>query len=445
MNQTLTRQTQLPPGPNPLLRSESIPAFQSDPIRFLQRMTGEYGPICSFQLGLQRLVVVNEPRYVRQLLVQDYAQFKKGRFFELAKPFLGEGLLRSEGEFHAQQRRLIQPLFHRQRIQDYGLTMVDCAREWADRLVPGQNIDISAEMMKLTLRIAGLTLLDTDLEQEAAEIGAALKVMLNLFVLVNNPLKRAWSKLPTPLRREIEQAVATLDLAIATIIARQREQGAKRPNLIGHLMTLESGMSDRQIRDEALTMFLAGHETTANALAWTWYLLSRHPRVEATFRKELETVLGGRLPGPEDQARLPYTRMVLTEAMRLYPPAWILGRRNLNPYQLGDYSLATDTVFLMSSYLMHHDQRYYADPELFIPERWSAGFKEALPKFAYFPFGGGPRNCIGEAFAWMEGILMLATIGQRWRFAMVPDHPVALEPLVTLRPRYGLQMTPQGL
>ncbi len=431
-----------PPGPRPLIKSENIRAFQRDQLGFFQRLSAEYGPVSSFRLATKRFVLLNEPELVRQLLTKDYAKFRKGRFFEIAKPFLGEGLLRSEGAFHARQRKLIQPLFYRARIQEYGQTMIRCGSQWSEQLTPG-TYDLANEMQRLTLKIAGLTLLDTDLEAEASEIGDALKVMLSLFTHVNSPLKKAWSKLPTAKRAEIQGAVSSLDRSILTIINRQRNQGASQPNLIAHLMTLQDemgGLSDAQIRDEAMSLFLAGHETTANALAWTWYLLSQHPRIEACFHQELERVLAGRLPTPEDLNALTYTRQILTESMRIYPPAWILGRRLLEDYRLADYHLPKGTIFILSPYLMHHERRFYSDPEQFRPERWNTEFKNALPKFAYYPFGGGPRNCIGEAFAWMEGVLLLATIGQRWRFEALTKQVPQLEPLVTLRPKAGLRL-----
>ena len=200
-------------------------------------------------------------------------------------------------------------------------------------------------------------------------------------------------------------------------------------------------MTEKQVHDEALTLLLAGHETTANVLTWTWYLLAQHPTVEATLHAELESVLGGRLPTETDISRLPYTRMVLTEAMRLYPPAWLMTRRALEDHELGGYLLPARTFILISPYVTHHDPRFFPAPEVFNPERWAAEHDQSRPKFAYFPFGGGPRQCLGEHFAWLEGILLLATLAQQWQMRLVPDHPVALLPLVTLRPQYGMRMT----
>ncbi|MDQ3012143.1 MAG: cytochrome P450, partial [Acidobacteriota bacterium] len=237
-----------------------------------------------------------------------------------------------------------------------------------------------------------------------------------------------------------------LDLTIYRMIAERRASGEDRGDLLSMLMQARdvegdgSGMTDAQLRDEAMTIFLAGHETTATALTWTWYLLSQHPDIEAKFHAEVDQVLNGNLPTVEDYPRLRYTEMIFAESMRLYPPAWVIGRRALGDYRLGDYQIPARAIILMSQYVMHHNQKYFPDPERFDPERWTPEAREARPKFSYFPFGGGPRLCIGESFAWMEGVLVLATLAQQWRLRLVPGHSVEIQPLVTLRPKHGMRM-----
>ena len=200
-------------------------------------------------------------------------------------------------------------------------------------------------------------------------------------------------------------------------------------------------MSDEQLRDEVMTLFLAGHETTANALAWTWYLLSQNPEVEAKLHAELDAVLAGNLPTVDDVQKLTYTEKVLTESMRLFPPVWVMGRRAVSSYKAGGFYVPAGSIVLLSQYVIHHDERHYADPEKFDPERWTPEARAARPKYSYFPFGGGPRLCIGEQFAWMEGILLIATLAQKWKLRLVPGHPVAPQPLITLRPKHGMRMT----
>jgi cytochrome P450 len=230
------------------------------------------------------------------------------------------------------------------------------------------------------------------------------------------------------------------------MIRERRASGEDRGDLLSMLLLAQDeednggGMSDRQVRDEAMTLFLAGHETTANALTWTWYLVSQHPEVEEKLHAEIDAVLADRLPTADDVAQLRYTRMVLSEAIRLYPPAWAMGRRVLGDYEVPPYRIPANSLIFLSPYVMHHDPRYFPNPDAFDPQRWTAEAQVERPKFSYFPFGGGPRQCIGEGFAWMEGVLLIATLAQRWRLRLVPGHPVALQPLVTLRPKYGMRM-----
>ncbi len=436
--------TRRAPGPKGRLITGSLRPFRRDPIRFLSECARDYGDIARFKIGPQELFFVNHPDLIQDVLVTHHRNFVKGRGLERAKRLLGEGLLTSEGEFHRRQRRLIQPAFHRKRVAAYGETMVAYAARLDERWEDGATLDIHQEMMHLTLSIVGKTLFDADVEGEADEIGQALTTAMQLFRSITVPLAELLEKLPLPAKRRFKEARARLDATIYRMIA-ERRGGEDRGDLLSMLLQAQdeegdgARITDQQLRDEALTIFLAGHETTANALTWTWYLLSQHPDVEAKLHAELDAEGDAALPAA-DWGRLRYTEMVLAESMRLYPPAWILGRRALTPYPIGDYVAPANSLILLSPYVMHHDARYFPEPGRFDPERWTPEARASRPRFSYFPFGGGPRQCIGEGFAWMEGILLLATLAQRWRLRHLPDHPVELQPLITLQPRHGLRM-----
>ena len=325
--------------------------------------------------------------------------------------------------------------------------MTDYAAQARERWHDGDQLDMSEEMMRLTLAIVGKTLFDADVESDSKEVGAAMSVVMDLFNTVTIPFFELLQKLPLPQLRRFDRAKAKLDAIIYRLIEERRRSGEDRGDLLSLLLLARDPegdggqMTDAQLRDEAMTIFLAGHETTANALTWTWYLLSQNPAIEAKLHEEIAAVLGARLPAFEDVAQLKYTEMVLAESMRLYPPAWALGRLALNDYEIAGYVVPKKSLVLMSQYVMHHDSRYFPDPGRFDPERWTPAAREARPQFSYFPFGGGPRRCIGEGFAWMEGILLIATLAQHWQMRLVPNHPVALKPVITLRPKHGMRMT----
>ena len=442
--------TQGPHPPGPRRRVPALNALQMgrDPLAFLTGLTRQYGDIARVPLGPETLYLFNHPDLVRDVLVTNHRNFHKGRGLERAKMLLGTGLLTSEGEFHLRQRRLAQPAFHRQRVAAYGATMATYAAARRDRWRAGAQLDVHAEMMALTLAIVGKTLFDANVEDEAAEIGAALATTFESFNFgFFLPFGELLERLPLPATLRFRKARARLDATIYRVIDERRKSGTDRGDLLSMLLLAQDtegdggGMTDLQLRDEAMTIFLAGHETTANALTWTWYLLSRHADIEARFHAEIDSALGGRPPTADDLAVLPYTRMVLAESMRLYPPAWILGRRALGPFEANGYEIPARSIVLMSQYVTHRDDRWFPDPERFDPERFSPERQAERPKFAYFPFGGGPRVCIGEQFAWMEGVILLATIAQRWKLRLVPGHPVALQPIITLRPKHGMAMT----
>jgi cytochrome P450 len=440
-----------PPGPKGKPLIGHLFEFFHDPLALLLSVAGEYGDIVHIRIGPGDVFLINKPDYIQDVLVNHYQNFIKGRGFLRAKSVLGEGLLTSEGNFHRHQRRLAQPAFHRERIAAYGAVMAEYGARTQERWKDGETLDIAREMMGLTLAIVARTLFEADVESEVKEIGKAMSAFReewwNTTILPFLPFSRFLEKLPIPSLRRLNKARARLDAVTYRIIGERRASSRDRGDLLSMLLLAhdEEGdggeMTDVQVRDEVMTILFAGHETTANALTWTWYLLSQHPEVEAKLHAELDAVLVGKLPTADDVARLLYTRMVLAEAMRLYPPVWILGRRPLKDYKIDSYVVPADSVIMMSQWVTHHDLRYYPDPFRFDPERWTLDAQASRPKFSYFPFGGGPRQCIGEQFAWMEGILLLATIAQKWQMRLVPGHPVEPEPRITLRPRYGMRMT----
>jgi cytochrome P450 len=436
----------LPPGPKVSRFNSLTYGFRRDPLTFLTTLAQSYGDLASYRMAGEQMFFVNHPQYVRDILVTNNRNFAKGRGLERTKRLLGNGLLTSEGELHLRQRRLMQPAFHRDRIASYGQTMVTYADRMRQAWSSGATVDVSREMMQLTLSIAGKTLFDVDVESQAADIGRALTDVMESFWLMMVPFANLIERLPVGPMRRSRLARERLDAMMYRMIAERRSTARDRGDLLSMLLLAQdeddgSVMTDRQVRDEAMTIFLAGHETTANALTWTWYLLSQSPDVEARLHAEVAQVLKGRLPTVADIQSLPLVDRVVTESMRLYPPAWIVGRRALEPYPIGEYVAPARSILLMSQWVMHRDPRWFPDPERFDPDRWTPAFKAALPKLAYFPFGGGPRQCIGEGFAWMELVLVVATLAQRWRLLLVPGHPVAPQPLVTLRTKHGMRMT----
>ena len=435
----------VPPGPKFSLLGSLVYFPGRDPLRFYSGLVATYGDLVSYRMGDEQVVFVNDPRHIRDILVTHSRNFIKGRGLQRTKRLLGEGLLTSEGAAHLRQRRLMQPAFHRDRIAGYGQTMVAHAERMRGAWTDGATLDIAAEMNRLTLSIVGKTLFDADVERQAAEVGEALTGVMETFWMMMLPFAEVLERLPVPSLRRARAARAKLDALIYGMIAARRASRRDHGDLLSMLLSAQDdegggGMTDRQVRDEAMTIFLAGHETTANALTWTWYLLGGAPDVEAALHAEVDRVLQGRRPGMADIAALPIVERVVTESMRLYPPAWMIGRRALADHPIGDFVAPAGSLVLMSPYIMHRDARYYPEPERFDPGRWTPEFRAALPRFAYFPFGGGPRQCIGESFAWMELVLLVATIAQQWQLRLVPGHPVTPQPLITLRTKHGMKM-----
>lgn len=397
-------------------------------------------------MGPIQAYFVNDPDLIRDVLVVNAHKFKKGRALQRARSLLGDGLLTNEGESHLRQRRMIQPAFHRTRIAEYGRSMVEFADTMSNGWVDGDVRDIDREMMHLTLQIVAKTLFSAVVDNEADKIGRSMSDLVALFNYLLLPFSEWLQKLPLPQSRRFANARDTLNSVIYGIINERRASGEDRGDLLWMLLEAQdesdgSRMTDEQVRDEVMTLFLAGHETTANALTWTWYLLSRYPEKAAMLHEELGEVLNGRTPELDDIPRLKFTEAVIAESMRLYPPAWAIGRLSTDDHELGAYPLPSGSLVLFSPFITHRDPRFWTDAEYFRPERWlDQSVKEATQRYTYFPFGGGVRRCIGESFAWTEGILLLATIAQKWKLTLVPEQKIDVSAMITLRPKYGMRM-----
>ncbi len=445
----MTRSYHLPPGPRQRYPGEFALAVTRRPLTFLAELARSHGDVAAFHVGPQPIVLLSHPDAIRDVLVTHGRQFHKGRGLERARILLGDGLLTSEGDFHLRQRRLAQPAFHRARIASYGDAMARYADRRADQWIDGATLDIAREMAGYTLAVVGKTLFDADIEGEASEIGEALTAAIAAFNFTVLPFGEALMRLPIPAARRFRRGRDRLDATIYRMIAERRAAAHDRGDLLSMLMLAHdtegdgTGMSDVQLRDEAMTLLLAGHETTANALTWAFYLLSQNPDAEATLHAELDA-LGGDQLSAADAVRLPYTRAVVAESLRRFPPAYVVGRRAMTEYRIGEYVLPPRTIVLMSQWIVHHDPRWWADAAAFRPDRWldggSAG-DAGRPKFSYFPFGAGGRVCIGEQFAWMEATLALASFARRFRLELVAGHRVVPQAIITLRPKYGMTMT----
>ncbi len=420
--------------------------MQRDPLAFFSQAQATHGDVVRFAFGRETVYLLSHPDLVRDVLLTHAQKFHKGLGLQRAKLLLGEGLLTSEDEAHLRQRRLMQPAFHKSRIATYATAMVDAALATAGRWRPGVELDVPAEMARLTLAVVAKTLFDADVEGAAADIGQALTDTLGLFGALSLPYGELLLKLPLPAVRRFRRGKARLDAEVFRMVSERRRDGRDRGDLLSMLLAArdEDGqpMSDTQLRDEAMTLFLAGHETTANALAWAFHLLGENPRVDAALQEELRAVLGGRRPGPEDVPQLRLTTAVFAEALRLYPPAWVIGRRALQRVQLQDGTVVpTGALAVLSPWVVHRDARWFPQPERMQLERWTPEARASRHRFAYFPFGAGTRSCIGEPFAWMEGTLVLAVLRSRWQLVPGPGSAVHTEPKITLRAR-GLRMRP---
>lgn len=437
--------TTQPSGPKGALLSGHLPMFRKDSLRFLDQCAREYGDIVRMRFAFIPVYVLNNPDYIESVLVAQNRHFIKSEGVRQLKGLLGNGLLTSEGDFWRRQRRLSQPAFHHQRIAAYGDVMVDLTRQMLDRWRAGETRDLHKEMMRLTLAIAAKTLFSAEVDGDAAVVDT---VFAEIVQYLNDRLSSLAyllpESLPLPQNIRYRRAVRQLDEVVYRIINQRRASGEDRGDLLSMLLQAQdedgSQMTDKQLRDEVMTLFLAGHETTAVLLSWTGYLLSQHPAVEQKLADEVEAVLGGRAPTVADLPQLRYAEWVIQETLRLYPPAWLLGREPLQDCEFGGFRVPKGSILLMSPWVMHRDARYFENPAAFNPDRWANGLAKTLPRFAYFPFGGGPRLCIGNQFAMMEAVLVLVSIIQRYRLNLAPGQQVIPQPLVTLRPGSDIKM-----
>jgi cytochrome P450 len=490
----------MPPG---LKHSLPFYAFKpwvklGSPILLFEHLLKTYGNIAHYKFMGTPIVFINDPEYIREILINQAGSFVKERTVRRMKILLGEGLITSDDPIHKRQRRIAAPAFHRQRIAAYGDQIVACAATQRETWQPGQQIDIAAASMQLSLEIVARTLFDTAVTDDIRSINDEVNTIMGLYnFIVAFPKIESFLYLPIPRLTKFRRAKARLDAIVDRLIREHREAAARgepdKGDLLSMLLssrdeedTQHAGMSNEQVRDEVLTIFLAGYETVANGLTWTWYLLSQNPEVEARLHAELDAVLGPssnpssrpeaaavegpasppphdksgctgtsdagsqtnthRLPSLADYPALRYTEQVFAESMRLYPPAWAMGRMSTKPVHLGPYRIPPGAHFFFSQYIMGRDPQYFPDPLRFDPDRFSPENKAARPKFSYFPFGGGNRQCIGESFAWMEGAFSIATIAQRWRMTYLGAAPPQVQAKITLRPKDPLmmQLTPRS-
>src|SRR6267378_1431407 len=435
-----------PPGPKGTLVMGVMREFNRDQLGFIERARRDYGDVVWMRFLYVPALFLYHPDDVEYVLTTNPKNFIKSmslrsNFFQR---LVGNGLLTSQGEEWKRQRRLSQPAFHRERVATYADTMVDYTQRLISQWQAGEMRDMHRDMLRLTLEIVVKCLFSSDVSDDVDDVGATLKELVKPFA---SQATLGWilnNRLPTPYHFRFHALTKKIDDVVYRIIAERRASGKDEGDLLSMLLAARdedgSQMSDRQLRDEVMTLFLAGHETTALTLAWSWYLLGRNPEVEKKFHEELDEVLGGRAPTMADLSRLKYTEQIAKECMRLYPPAYGLGREAINDCEIGGYRVPAGTQVFMFQWATQRDARFYDEPQAFRPERWTEDFIEQLPKYAYFPFGGGPRVCIGASFAMMEIILCLAAIGQKFRLEIDGDHPVSIFPAMSLRPKDGIKV-----
>jgi len=432
-----------PPGPKPHFLVGNLPLAARDPLATFLSWAREFGDIFYYRAGWLHVYFLNHPDLIESVLVKNYQNFLKDRVVRNSRWFFGDGLLTNEGQSWLRQRRLSQPAFHRERVASYARVMTDYTSEVLANWRDGEIRDIHQEMMQLTLRVVVGCLFSVEAEQIGA-VSAAMNTLMRNTTGLRMLLPPSARYIPLPSMIEFRRAVRRLDKTVYRIIETRRRDERDSGDLLSMLIGARdedgSRMSAQQLRDEVLTFLLAGHETTALALSWAWHLLGQHPEVDARLREELETKLAGRAPEFSDLPALNYTDRVLKEVLRLYPPAWSLARTVISDFDLRGYTIPAGANVVMSQWIVQRDPRYFRDPERFDPDRWLEPAMQKLPRFAYFPFGGGPRQCIGAAFATMEAMLILATVAQRFRFEPVERGELIPTPSFTLRPRHGIRM-----
>src|SRR5712692_1314539 len=435
-----------PPGPKGSPIMGVMRDFNRDSLGFIERCARDHGDVVWMRFLYVPAIFLYHPNDIEYVLSTNSKNFIKSmslrsNFFQR---LVGNGLLTSQGEEWKRARRLSSPAFHRERVASYANVMVDYTNRLTSKWQQGETRDIHTAMMRLTLEIVVRCLFSADVSHDVDSVGATLKELVRPFA---SQATLAWilnNRLPTPAHLRFHRLARKIDNVVYRIISERRASGRDEGDLLSMLLAARdedgSQMNDRQLRDEVMTLFLAGHETTALTLAWSWYLLGTNPEAEERFHQELDEVLGDREPTAADIPRLKFTEQIAKECLRLYPPAYGLGREAINDCEIGGYQVRAGTQVFMFQWATQRDSRFYDEPQAFRPERWTDDFIERLPRYAYFPFGGGPRACIGAGFAMMEIILVLATIGQRFRLELVRDHPVSILPAMSLRPKEGIQV-----
>ncbi|QDU20275.1 cytochrome P450 [Urbifossiella limnaea] len=447
---------QLPPGPRgSSWLGGSLRDFTARRLDFFLDVARDYGPLASFRFGPRRMFLASDPALIEQVLVTDAKHYIKHFGARMYKPVLGNGLVTSEGEFWLRQRRLSQPAFLKQRVHSYAPAMAELTRRMLADWRPGKWVDVQYEFSGLTSAIALKTLFGLESTEDRATFVEALREAFDLMSARFRTVLAVPRWVPTPANRKLKRAIRHLDTVMDGFIAAGKKRAAEREgqgstageavDLLTRLLAARdedgSAMTPRQLRDEAMTLYLAGHETTALTLSWAWLLLAQNPAAEDRLVAEWKAVLGGRSPTPDDLPNLPYTDAVIAEAMRVYPPVYLIGREATKELELGGYRVKKGYTIFMSQWVNHRDPAYFPDPGAFKPERWLDGLAKRIPKYAYYPFGGGPRVCIGNTFALMEAAILLATVGQRYRFTLDPAAVIDFDPQITLLPKYGIPAT----
>ncbi len=423
---------------------EVLLRVRKNPLVVLQEMA-HLGDCSVMKLARFRLFMLNHPDLIREVLVTQNDAFIKGRAVRLLGVLLGKGLLTSEGPFHHRQRKLVLPAFHHHKIKSYADAMASSATRMAARWEDDAEMNISDEMMSVTLDIVAKTLFGANVSDETEEIGQALLEGQDVFRSVANPLAEIILRLPFPITKRIQKVVQRMDTTIYRIIEEHRRHPDRYTDLLSMMLATQDeetgeGMADKQLRDEVMTLFTAGHETTAVALMWTWFMLAQHPDVEQKLHDELAEVLEGRPPTFDDIPQLVYTRQVFSEVLRLFPPAWAITREALQEVNIGGYHIPKGATIDMSPFILHRDARFWENPDQFNPDRFSPANKKKINKFEFIPFSIGIRGCIGEQFAWMEGIIVLATLAQQWKLQLTSNPSPTIIPIITLRPDSPIRM-----
>jgi len=435
-----------PPGPRGLPLIGQARDFARDPLAFLTGVADRYGDISTFRLGFMEVYFIRHPDLVREVLLTQRASFSMTSLRAKINAVVGEGLFTSRGALHARQQRLMLPVFRKSRIEAYAAQMADLSRHTRDQWQSGAVVDIADEMMKLTMLIAARALFAHDIGDDTRSVSKNIGTCLEVFTRLSSPFLKLSLALPLPSSLRLKRAVRELDAVIYRLIERRRREGVNGNDVLSLLMQArddetQTQMSEKQLRDEVLTLLIAGHETTANVLSWIFYLLSTTPAVDRELYAEARGVLAGRQGfAAADVDRLAYARQVILEGLRLYPPGWFVGREAQADVRLGGYTVPKGSIVMLSQYVMHRDARFFEEPERFKPERWAGDLLERLPRGAYFPFSAGERHCIGEGFAWQEALLVLATLVERWRFELAPGQTIRPRPSVTLRPDGPIKM-----